>query len=491
MEKDKNKEFIEKARKVHGDKYDYSKVEYIDNATKVRIICPEHGEFMQRPYSHLNGNGCPECAGLKKWDTPKFIEKAREVHGDRYDYSKSVYVNKRTKLTIICPIHGEFTQTPANHIRQQQGCPVCGKKYASEWRKNDYEHYIEESRKRFGDIYEYPNIENEYINSHSLIHFKCKKCGNIFEKIACDHLTSPHGGCLKCYANKSKGEEEIIEYIQSLIGSENVVVRTRSVLHGQELDIYIPKLKLAFEFNGLYWHCDEKKDKNYHLQKTEACEHIGIRLIQIFEDEYSNHKEIVLNKIRHILYKDGNKKKAAGRKCIVKKIETHSAKNFLEKFHIQGFAPATIYLGAFLDEKLVAVMSFLSRKGNWELNRFASDYDYTCVGVGGKLFTYFINTYNPDYVKSFADRRWTSLIEENLYTKIGFKQEKILLPDYKYIETRKNVIQRIHKFNFRKKVLCKKYHLEPGMTESDMTKQLNIHRIYDCGLIKYIWRKEK
>ncbi len=491
MESDKNRKFKEKARKVHGDRYDYSKVEYVDNATKVCIICPEHGEFMQRPYSHLNGNGCPECVGLKKWDNPKFIEKAREVHGDRYDYSKSVYVNKRTKLTIICPIHGEFEQTPANHIRQRQGCPECGKKYASEWRKNDYRHFIEESQGRFGNIYEYPNIENEYINSHSIIHLRCKNCGNVFEKIACDHLTSPHGGCLKCYANKSKDEEEITEYIQSLVGVENVMVRARSVLCGQELDVYIPKLKIAFEFNGLYWHCDERKDKNYHLLKTEACEHLGIRLIQIFEDEYVNHKEIVLSKIKHLLHKDDCLKKAAGRKCNIKEINTQAARSFLEKFHIQGFAPATIYLGAFYGDNLIAVMSFLLRGGVWELNRFASDYDYTCIGVGGKLFSYFTREFKPSLVKSFADRRWTSLIEDNFYTRIGFTLEKILPPDYKYIETKRSVVQRIHKFNFRKGILIKKYQLDPSLTESEMVRKLNIHRIYDCGLIKYIWRKEK
>ncbi len=149
----------------------------------------------------------------------------------------------------------------------------------------DYQSFIDESRDRFGDIYEYPNIENEYSNSHSKIHFKCKKCGNVFTKIACDHLTSPHGGCLLCYSNKSKCEEEIGEFIQGLFGDE-VILRGRDILDRYELDIYIPSLKIGIEYNGLYWHREEKKGKYYHLNKLQMCNQKGIKLIQIFEDEY-------------------------------------------------------------------------------------------------------------------------------------------------------------------------------------------------------------
>ena len=118
-------EFIEKAKLVHGDKYDYSKVEYINTDTKVRIICIEHGEFYQTPHAHINGQGCPTCVGTKKLTTEEFIEKAKLVHGDRYDYSKVEYVNTYTKVCIICSEHGEFWQTPHNHIIGYQGCPDC------------------------------------------------------------------------------------------------------------------------------------------------------------------------------------------------------------------------------------------------------------------------------------------------------------------------------------------------------------------------------
>ena len=121
-------EFIEKAKKVHGEKYDYSKVEYVNTKTKVCIICPKHGEFWQTPSNHLKF-GCNECgfdtsSSKSKLSNDEFIEKAKAVHGDRYDYSKVKYINNHEKVCIVCPKHGEFWQAPSKHL-SGQGCPIC------------------------------------------------------------------------------------------------------------------------------------------------------------------------------------------------------------------------------------------------------------------------------------------------------------------------------------------------------------------------------
>jgi very-short-patch-repair endonuclease len=123
--------FIEKAKIVHGNKYDYSLVDYKNNYTKVKIICPIHGVFEQKPYAHTsNKSGCPKC-GLEKsskkqrMSYEKFIEKAKTVHGNKYDYSLVKYINAKTKIKIICPIHGVFEQIPDNHLRKNYGCPKC------------------------------------------------------------------------------------------------------------------------------------------------------------------------------------------------------------------------------------------------------------------------------------------------------------------------------------------------------------------------------
>lgn len=125
-------EFIEKSIKMHGNWYNYSKVNYINHMTKVTITCPEHGDFNQRPNDHLTGYKCAVCANKKKSSdmtltVESFINKAKKVHGEKYDYSKVNYINNATKIKIICPEHGSFFQTPNNHLHKD-GCTQCGRK---------------------------------------------------------------------------------------------------------------------------------------------------------------------------------------------------------------------------------------------------------------------------------------------------------------------------------------------------------------------------
>lgn len=131
-----NEEFIYRAKEIHGDKYDYSKVEYVNNRTKVCIICPEHGEFWQTPKNHLIGDKCPICGNVqislkKKKTTEQWVKESMNIHGSDYDYSKSEYISSKDKICIICPIHGEFWIIANDHL-QGRGCPKCRK------RKNNY-----------------------------------------------------------------------------------------------------------------------------------------------------------------------------------------------------------------------------------------------------------------------------------------------------------------------------------------------------------------
>lgn len=124
-------DFIKRAINVHNNKYDYDKTIYVLSTIKVTITCPKHGEFLQEPRSHLKGAGCPKCYGNFKMGLSDFIYRAQCIHGENYDYSKSEYKNIDTKLCIICPNHGEFWQTPYHHISRKQGCPSCGAKKCS------------------------------------------------------------------------------------------------------------------------------------------------------------------------------------------------------------------------------------------------------------------------------------------------------------------------------------------------------------------------
>lgn len=467
--------WIEEVRKVHGDKYNYSKVEYKSCQEKVCIICPTHGEFWQRPLSHLQGQGCPHCNGNANKNTELFIKEAIKVHNDKYDYSKVEYKNNKTKVCIICPKHGEFWQTPQKHLNNR-GCPICGGSA-----KSNTDDFIEKARKVHGNKYNYSKVE--YVNAHTKVKIKCPKHGE-FLQIPSDHLQGK--GCPNCSHFISKAEKEIYEYICQFIGEENIIRRNRTILSdNKELDIYIPKLHIAIEYNGLRWHSEEfNKDKNYHLNKLIECNNKGIGLIQIFEDEWIERKEIVLSKIKHILGLNEGEKIYA-RKCVIKEINYESSKEFLEKNHIQGYAKSTVYLGAFSDDKLVGVMSFLKEDGeNWNLTRFVTDNTKRCIGLAGRLFTAFLTVYNPKYIKSFADRRWTLSNSKNVYVKLGFKLKEELRPDYKYVNGQK----REHKFGYRKERLHKKYNVPLDWTEKEMTEHLGFYRIYDCGLLKYVWQ---
>lgn len=414
-----NDEFIREAQSIHHNKYDYSKVEYVNNKTKVCIICPEHGEFSQTPSDHLNGKGCPQCAGNVRCDKDTFIEKAKRIHNDRYDYSKVEYVNAHTKVCIICPEHGEFWQTPNNHLNGN-GCPLCKNRKIGDGLRDT----VEDFTKKSNEIHDITD-------------------------------------CLKALSPQQRN---------------------------REIDVYIPSLKLGIEYNGLHWHSERLgKDKNYHLDKLNKCNEQGIKLIQIFEDEWLNHREICESKLRQICGLNRNSKIFA-RKCKVVEItDKNEVYEFLDKNHIQGRTGFTIALGAYYNNELVGVMTFKKEKNDyWDLNRFATDINYQCIGIGGKLFKYFTRNYPFIEIKSFADRRWTIDPTNNLYTKLGFKFDSFVPPSYWYYKD--GEIIRHHKFGFRKQILHKRYGLPLDLKESEMAERLGYTRIWDCGLIKYVYR---
>ena len=487
MQKKTTEQFIKDSEVIHNFKYDYSKTEYVNARTKVCIICPEHGEFWQTPNHHLYGCGCPLCRNNIKSTTTEFIEKSKQVHNYKYDYSKTEYVNARTKVCIICPEHGEFWQLPSEHLRGHS-CPKCGLQSISAKNSKNINDYLNKCIVIHNNKYDY--TQSEYINYATKVCIICPEHGKFYQNIydhSCGH------GCPKCANQQSSGEMEIIEYIKENIDDE-IVIRDTKIIYPNELDIYIPSHCLAIEYNGMIWHSEKfGKDKTYHLNKTEKCQEKGIRLIHIFENEWLEHKEIVKSKIRHLLNKDNNLNKIFARRCIIKEINKDISREFLEKNHIQGSCSATIHLGCYFNTELIGVITFKKESKdennhNWELTRFATNINKHCIGIGGKLFKYFIRNYNPSYIKSFADRRWTLDKDNNLYTKLGFKLDKVLKPDYRYT---KGANSYIHKFNFRKQTLLKRYPdsgLTEDMTEYEMTQKLGFYRIWDCGLFKYVWK---
>jgi len=271
--------------KIHGDKYDYSKVEYKNAHTKVCIVCKEHGEFYQTPNSHLNGNGCPKCNnGGVHSNVYSFIERAKKVHGDKYDYSKVEYVNAKTKVCIICPIHGEFWQTPEKHLLGR-GCRVCSNR-----EKITTEIFVSRAKALHRELFDYS--KSIYNGKESKLLIKCNVCGKEFEMTPHNHLSHKQG-CPYCKTSKlEKSVEQAlinngIEYEQQKVF--DWLVDGKKV---KRFDFYLPKYNVAIECQGLqhfkpieYFGGKEhfELQKNNDELKIKLCEEHGVTLLH-----YSN-----------------------------------------------------------------------------------------------------------------------------------------------------------------------------------------------------------
>jgi ribosomal protein S18 acetylase RimI-like enzyme len=291
----------------------------------------------------------------------------------------------------------------------------------------------------------------------------------------------------------SKSEIEIKNFIESL-GFEVEKNRNRQILNGKEIDIMIPEINLAIEYNGLYYHTEKMgKNSRYHLNKTTECNKIGYKLIHIFEDEWLNNKELIKNKLSHLCGKNTNQLIGA-RKCKISIISQKEKNEFLDTYHIQGKDKSKISFGAYYNDELVAVMTFDNKRNmsnkcddnSYELTRFATNINYRIPGVGDKLLKYFIKEYSPSSIISFGDIRWVLDANNNFYTKLGFKLVNILRPDYRYYNSKIHKHKRLHKFGFGKNNLKKRYpHLDFSKTEKQLMTELGYDRIWDCGLFKF------
>ena len=201
-------EFIKRARNKHGDKYDYSKVEYDTSLDKVEIICPKHGMFLQVPAKHLFGYNYPKCVGCHHYNTKEFIELAKARHGDRYDYSKVNYKKNKLPVEIICKEHGSFFQTPKKH-KKGHGCSKCSGRH-----HYTTEEWIEEVKKIHGDRYDYKLVK--YKTNRDRVTIICSRHGK-FKQLPYEHQKG--SGCHKC-ARGVPTTEEWIEKAKSVHGDK-------------------------------------------------------------------------------------------------------------------------------------------------------------------------------------------------------------------------------------------------------------------------------
>ena len=374
---------------------------------------------------------------------------------------------------------------------------TCKIKYGVDYylQSDEYKHKIWERNYNRIKNNKFINISpmfmlEEYRGVELTYKFKCTVCQSIFD----DHLQDGRIPiCRVCFPIKqSKAQLELYDYIKIYYG--DTLLSTRNIIDEMELDIYIPSKKIAIEYNGIYYHSEisGNRNKTYHINKTEKCEANNITLIQIFEDEFLFNKELVYGKINRLLNIKTNINRVYARNCLIKVVEPSIANEFLISNYIQGNDHSLIRLGAFYNEKLVALMTFgktrvsmggCAQKNVYELYRYCSN----CSVVGGasKIFTHFIRLYNPDKIITYADRRWST---GNLYEKMGLTLISKTKPNYWYT---KDHVKRFHRFGFRKNVLKKRLvNFDNSLTEWQNMQLNGYDRIWDCGSLKYEWKKK-
>lgn len=333
----------------------------------------------------------------------------------------------------------------------------------------------------------YIDRNSNHNGTDSYINLECDLCRNSFSitrQLLDKRFSLNQEICLICnpiYEGTSQKELDLLEFIKSNYGGE---ILHRSKICNIEIDIFLPEIKIGFEFNGLYWHSEIYKEKKYHLSKTQKMNELGFKLIHIWEDDWDFKRSIVesiiLNQLNRTTHKIG------ARKCETKFVSNEESREFQQQNHLQGFVGSKVKLGLYYNGDLVSLMTFgalrvslgqSSKENNYELLRFCNKLNYNVVGSASKLLDFFVKNFQVEKIISYADY---SRSNGSLYNKLGFKFISTSEPNYYYIVDS----IRKHRFNFRKDKLIKNGQ-NPNLTESEIMKSIGINKIWDCGTLKY------
>lgn len=418
-------------------------------------------------YMNKYKNTCIEKYGVDNYSkTEEYLEKSKATCLDRFgvdNYTKTEdYLIKSKKTYLDRYGVDNYTKTEDYLIKSK----------LKNIEKYGTAHIFQNNEYRINNFI--ISKEKNYIKYfQGLNYFKCDNFNHVFDidtdcyfgrtsnNIPLCTICNPVGD------QKSIKEKELFEFIKLNYSSE-IVSGYRDSL---EIDIYLPELKIGFEFNGLYWHSEKYKDRDYHINKTNYFKDKGIRIIHIWEDDWIFKKNIVKSQILNILGQSSNKIWA--RKCEIRLVNTKECREFLDSNHIQGFSKSLIKLGLYLENNILCIMTFdqfEGRKkmeyGGYNLSRFCNLYGFNVVGGASRLLSYFIRNYEVNRIVSYADKDWSI---GQLYHTLGFENISESKSDYKYIVNK----IRVHKSRYRKS--------RTNISESS----LNIPKIWDCGKIKF------
>jgi len=474
--------FIEEAIVIHGNLYDYRLVNYINGSSSVNIICKKHGVFKQRANHHLSGSGCPECAGQNK-TTESIKKEFKNIHKNRYNYDLVVFKNTKVKLKIICSIHGMFKQSYISHLNGS-GCPECAgnirktteefKTEAEDIHGKSYDYKLV-NYKNSSKIVEIKCKTHGVFKQSPEVHLRgsgCPKCSKSISKLEQelafwikDNLFMRKIKTNKKFALNGKYKYELDIFIPSLnLGIEFNGLEFHHT-HGKS---YQGKNRFH-------------KDKYYHRDKSKFFqEEYGIKIIHIWEHEWLKKPEIIKNILKMQL--GIKRKRIFARKCEIKKISNKESKLLLESSHLQGSYNSTINYGLFYNEELVSVMGFSKstqgKDAKWELTRFSNKLGIVVIGGADKLLKHFLLENNNPSLKSFSMNR---IFSGKLYEQLGFKLIKVLPPTYFYHKKYEIVLRRqaqkknIHSF-------IPDYTYDKNKTEVQTMNENGYFQVFDTGM---------
>lgn len=407
---------------------------------------------------------------LKTKDTLKRkynVSSPFKIHNDTYEKAKMGSINffnkKENKEQCI--------RKRINTIKSKYGSIDNMNKRVFEKKK----HKILDNLRNYG-------LKDEVIkyNKIGFITCKCDK-NHIYEaslQLIRDRLNKNNPTCTICLpVNKnftSSGEQELFDWLSQYVHCER---HNRKLMNGSEIDIYIPEKNIGIEFNGIYWHSDLFKDKNYHLNKTLILKDKGIKLIHVLEDQWTYKKDIVKHRILSQL--NLIRRKIGARECNIKILDSKIANDFFENNHLQGKTKASTYVGLMYKNELVSAIAVGKRKigknkdNNFEILRFCNKLDTNCIGSFSKLFKHIKKEYKGTFI-SYSDLSWG---EGKVYENANFKLLKYSKPNYWYFLDNK----RYHRYSFTKNNLVKLGYNENKTEKEIMDEDVKALRIYDCG----------
>ena len=432
---------------------------------------------------------CLERYGVKNYSqTEEYKQKFKATCLKKYgvkDYAKTKEYKQKFKATCLKKYGVNYV--PSYILNSPE---AVKKRLASYSKYINSSKFKEKVKSNFLSILQKYNVDMnyEYLDYYKNHRHKvlCKKCNKefyidgkstlsqrlkLYKDICPHHLNISN-------RNYSIEEKELLDYIESIYIGE-ILKNNRSLIFPYELDIYLPELKIAIEYNGLYWHSSDQKPNNYHKIKSDLCKEKGVHLIHIFENDWKINKSIVKSILSNFI-NNSNNIRIFARKCTIQRIDNFSCVNdFLINNHLLGKIQSYSYCcGLFYNNELVSLMTFklLSKSTNqYELSRYSVKKNHIIIGGAEKLFKHFLDSVNYSSIITYNDN---SIFKGEIYSKLGFQYIRTNAPNYKFFDK--------HNYNVISKQSIRKYKLG---YKKEIEKQLGYVRIYNAGNDVYLYNK--